>query len=368
MAIDAQAADQPKTPASAEEMEAEDRAANPTPEGKPPAEEPPAAESSEEELPGPEAGDDPRRELYDRIDRENAKIRAKEPVLFTGDGFEEEAAGEKAEARETVQPPAEEPPPPPPPTAQEKPEITVVSRAEFNEIFKDFRIRDKVAGEIVEAPPNEWLSATGMQKHYTKKLMDLSRKERELLKKREDTGPQMSDKEIQGKYDELFMESPYKANAFLKELEAKKAAPQDDGTDETLRVKQAYEEFSAAYPDLSQEDWTRMNSPIFWQKFPDVLEAREQKAWFPTFVLAYNHLQREKLEVEQHLVREKIEKSRVESVKTAVARKKEGAVVRTTVQVSKEAPAQRKVLSQAEERLEYIRERKRAAQARMGIK
>lgn len=360
---DISAADQPKTPASAEEMQAEDAQVNPDQAPPPaPSDEPPAA--SEEDLPGPEAGDDPRKELYARIDAENVKLRGKEPPLFSADFTDED---EVPAGKET------QPPPPPPPAEEPPPEApkepVVVSRAEFLETFKDFRIKDKVAGEIVEAGVGDWIAASGLEKHYTKRLMDLSKKERELLQqKRESSAPKMSDKEIQEKYDELFLESPYKASRFLKDLETSKEAPPDDGTDETLRVKKAYEEFASAYPDLSQEDWARMNNPAFWQRFADVQEARASKDWFPTFVLAYNHLQREKLEVEQHQVREKVEKSRVESVNKAVERKKSGAVLRTTVQPQKAPAAPQKVLSQQEERLQYIRERKRAAQARMGIK
>jgi hypothetical protein len=368
-------ADQPVVPASAplsaEQMDAENKLLNPVPAppGDPP---PPTVEADDEDM----AKDDPRSDLYARLDAENQKMREVQPPLFTD--LEDEPAAV----------PPGTPPAPPKPAAPATPSVVepvpgevvpdgetpaapvILTRAEFLETFKDFRIKDKIAGEVVEAPVDDWVRATGLEKHYTKRLMDLSRKESELLKKTKAvaTPPTPSDKEIQEKYDELFMESPFKAQQYLREQEAAKKPPAAPEVDDTLRAREAYEQFVSAYPDLSQEEWARMNTPTFWQQYPDVVAAREGKEWFPTFVLAYSHLQREKLEVEKHVVRQAQASRTPENTAEIIARKKAGSVVRTTVAPTREAAVPPKKMSVTDERRAYIQELSRKALDRMNIR
>jgi hypothetical protein len=311
--------------------------------------------------------DEDRLSLYDKLDQANKGRRSAaeaEGFLFGADEAaldDEEVADQPSE--DVDEEPVEE---------QERSEETkeptlegkVLSREEFEELFKDIKIKTKVAGEDVEAPVSEFLKATGLEKHYTKRLQELSRREQEILKGREgdDQGPAEgpSEDEIEEKYNELYEDSPYKAQRYLEEVNSQRSSSQ--GKSEQARVNKAVDDFKSVYPECTPAEWDKMNDPSFWQSHEDIVKLKDSGDIFATLVTAYTRLQTAQVKTDALADAKKAKEKPVVQNKTE--RKKQGQVLRTTVKTQK---AQPKKGFHLESKEDYIASLRRQARTRMGI-
>lgn len=244
----------------------------------------------------------------------------------------------------------------------------VLSRAEFEDIFKGYSIKDKFAGEEVEVPVSEVIKGYGLEKHWTKKLQELSKREQDVLEASRsgsgtvpggDLPDHLSDEAIEEKYDELYAESPFKAKRFLDSIEAAKVNHLEKS--EKARADKAIKDFKSTFPECSEEAWDTMNDPKFWQKHDDIVALRDSGDIFTTLVTAYTRH-------EQSKVNGQVTKADVAPAKTKdkTERKKAGQVIRTAIKpVSKAKPK----VEQTKEEInrDYIKALKKQAQDRMRI-
>jgi hypothetical protein len=311
--------------------------------------------------------DEDRQSLYERLDKAN-EARAEEKVPFQDfldleeeDADEDDPEGEEEpsgkDAPETVDTSEER-------TGETKePQLggKVLSREEFEEVFKDIKIKTKIAGEEVEAPVKDFLKATGLEKHWTKRLQELSRREREILQNRPDydegTGEGPSEEEIEEKYNELYEESPYKAQKYLDEVEKTRETSRTTSGD--ARIQKAVEDFKSVYPECTDDEWVTMNDPKFWQSHEDIVKMKDAGDTFATLVTAYTRLQQSKVTAQA------IDDGKKKPPVDKTERKKKGQVVRTSIKPI--ASSSKKKGFELERPQDYIAALRKQARDRMGI-
>lgn len=174
----------------------------------------------------------------------------------------------------------------------------------------------------------------------------------------------MSEDQVQARYDELALESPYRANRFLRQVEDAKAAAAQET--EAQRIETDFRDFRSAYPDITESDWVRMNDPKFYEKYPDILRSMERGQHFATFVAARGRLVEEKLIAEKEAATKKGTERDAE-VQKRIDAKKRGTVVRMSTKVENLKPKEETPKSKEEQDREFIRRRAQEQRARMGM-
>lgn len=302
----------------------------------------PQEEVEQVEVPNPEkepsfADFDPRKDIYAKSDAQRFPVPSPEPEIE--ETPEEETAEEK---------PAEEKPPEEKKT--EEPEVVEEEEPTPREKRKAENLERK------EARLNAWEAILrdqfeGAEKPPRVKIPDPA------------TTPlrQMSEEQFDVKYDELFTESPSKARRFERQYEAAKEAARRES--EEQRIDSDFRDFREAYPDVTADDWVRMNDEQFYRQYPDIIKAMEKGNHFAAFVAANAHLQDEK-----RTAAKQTEKAREAALKARDDLKKKGQVLR--MQTKQEPTIQKKdegPVDPLDERRAHIRQRIEEARARMGL-
>lgn len=313
--------------------------------------------------------DEDRLSLYDKLDKANQERKSEvEKSGFISAAEEEDAGQEDTEGEgdpsdkddtETDDKSTERTGEAKEPNLGEK----VLTREEFEEVFKDIKIKTKIAGEEVEAPISEFVKATGLEKHYTRRLQELSRREQEILQNRkeetdEGSGEGPSEEEVEEKYNELYEESPFKAQQYLKQVETERAkAKADKGV---ARENRAVDDFKSAYPECTEQEWLKMNDPEFWKSHDDIVKLKDSGDIFTTLVTAYNRLQQTKV------VSQAADERKTKPPVDKTARKKKGQVIRTSIKTTNAQPKKGKRF-ELEPASDYIKALQKQARQRMGI-
>ena len=167
-----------------------------------------------------------------------------------------------------------------------------------------------------------------------------------------------NEEEVQEKYDELYQESPYKANIYLEEVKATRSSAFEQR--EQARIDRAVNDFYAVCPECTEEDWAEMNNPAFWRKHEDIRNAKDRGDVFATLVTAYTRLSQSRLEKQMTEFSKQAEEK-----KTKQDKKKSGQVLRTSVKPVPKKKA--KEPTKEETNAEYIAKMRKDAMARMRI-
>lgn len=140
----------------------------------------------------------------------------------------------------------------------------------------------------------------------------------------------MTEEQIQGRYDELALESPYKANRFMQQVERAK----DEFARETdeRRVLIARSDFRSAYPEATDADFVKMHDPAFYEKHQSVMKAIARGDEYAALVSAYEAIEREKLVAKLEYAARK-EREREAEIERRNELKKKGAVLRVQTRV-----------------------------------
>lgn len=343
-------------------------------------------ETEEKEEPKPEEkkevskfGDrDPRKAIYEKADALKRAKEEEEAKSLSGPKEEEPEEEPEKEAATTE-------PPSPEKTAdaeEVKEAATVFTREELLDYFKDVRIKGKIDGKDVEAPIADWIKATGLESKLTRKAQELSAKERELTAREKEFKAQfdaakkapesptkisqLTEEQVQSRYDELVLESPYKAQKFLDEV--RDARFQAEQQTMVAKVETALRDFQSTYPEVTAEDWIRMNDESFITKYPDIVTARNRAVrtgdHFATFVAARARLMEEKLSERNSDATRKETEKEAELRKRTEAKKK-GQVVR--IQTKVETQPKKEEEPKAESREEYVRRVATERRVKMGL-
>lgn len=311
--------------------------------------------------------EDPRARIYDEIDKKRGvhQIPQEEDQTDEEDETEEtvstEEGEEKTEDDQTAEGDGTE-------TTEEDPfKGKVLSQEDFLEAFGNVKVKAKIAGEEVEVTPGELLKVTGLERHMTKRLQVISKREAEVLKRAEGRSPVTdvegvgpTEDEIRERYDELYAASPYEAQKYLDDVKVKRANAQTKAVQ--AQVDTDIADFKEAYPECTDADWEAMNSPAFWKQHDDIVKLRDSGNVFATLVTAYSRLQTSRVKTEEggkEKLTEKLEKK--------TERKKQGQVIRTTVKPEKEKASQAKEPSKRDQDRAYILQLRKNAAARMRI-
>lgn len=239
----------------------------------------------------------------------------------------------------------------------------VITREEFEKKFGKVRIRGKIAGEVVEAPVTEWIKAAGLERHLQKRLQALAEKERRLTAAMQPGGyaaPQpmsappvsgpwvpppgvedsplarLSDEDVRKRYDEMFIESPWKAEQFRAAVDA--ARRQALAQAEARRADAAVREFRARQSDITDEDWLAMNDPQFISRHPEIGRAQARGDWEAVLDVAYAKYVQERAMSALEAARRRAAEEEAEQRRKAEA-KRRGQIVRAA---SQPPPAERK--------------------------
>lgn len=295
-------------------------------------------ERADEETPAPETApeavkDDPRASIYEKYDA--IKAAREEAEAAPAKEEPETAPPEKASA------PKENPKAEP----AKEPEVVELTPEEFTERFKNVKVKGKFAGEEAVVDAKDLLRVQGLDRHLTKRLQEVARKEEALGAagtqppvEYRTTGAQPADKplrylgenEVAQKYDELFSESPYKATQFLNTVQAERQKAQAEN--EKVRMDTSEKDFMALHSDLDPGDYEAMKSsfsdPEFFRMNPDVDAAFARKDYYGALELVYTKVERQKLAKERAEIKAARDAALAEEQKI-IELKKKGSVIRT---------------------------------------
>lgn len=317
---------------------------------------------------------DPRKAIYEKSDALRA-AQDEEPAEEAGEA-EEEAAAEPEGDKGKEAPPAQ---------VDAQPEADdaakVLSIEEAREFTKGVKFKLKLDGEEVEVDFDELAKGSGLQKKLNRKLMDVSAAQkaaaeqfRRAAEKPQPRAPQATDPnnaplrywndgQVQGKYDELHLESPYKAQQFLRQVEQDRAIAAHET--EEQRITQALYDFRQGYPEVTEADWAEMNKEEFYTKYPDITQAMARGDHYATFVAAKARYDQERFAAE----RAAQDKAKADAAKTAKERtdaKKKGQVLRGQAQATPQKAAPKQA-EQGESRQDTIRRMMRERRETMGL-
>ena len=299
-------------------------------------EETPAAEEQGKKAADPKK-DDPRATIYAKYDamKKAREEAAKPPAAEEAEPkpTPEKASGEEKKADAE---PAREP------------EVEELTPEEFAERFKNVKVKGKFAGEEAVVDAKALLKIQGLERHLTKRLQEVARKEETLGAAQYVPPPPIADRpapqpagekalrywgenEVAAKYDELFSESPYKAQTFLNTVQSERQKAQAEN--EKVRMDTSEKDFLAIHTDLDKADYeamkTSFSNPEFFRLNPDVDAAFARRDYYGALELAYTKLERQKLAKE----REAIKKAQAEAIaeeQRTIELKKKGSVLRTS--------------------------------------
>lgn len=282
--------------------------------------------------------DDPRASIFEKYDRMKAEKEAAEAT--PAEEKPEEAPPEKASAPEEK---AKAIPPTVEPVAE--PVIEELTPEEFTERFKNVKVKGKFAGEEAVVDAKDLLRVQGLDRHLTKRLQEVARKEEALgaappqppVEYQPTVAPTgdkplryLGEAEVASKYDDLFSESPYKANQFLQTVQSERQRAQAEN--EKTRMDTSEKDFLAIHGDMEPGDYDAMKSsfsnPDFFRVNPDVDAAFARKDYYGALELAYTKVERQKLAKERAAIKAAQAAALAEEAKK-VELKKKGSVIRT---------------------------------------
>lgn len=322
--------------------------------------------------------DDPRKDIYAKSDAIRFGVKPEQEDAGEEVTEETPSAVETADAEEV------------------KEKAKVFTHEELIEHFGDVVIKGKIDGKEVEAPIGDWIKATGLESKLTRKAQELSAKEKELsVRERElvdefnavkEPSPELAkvatkeaaertphryltETQVQEQYDQLVLESPYRAQKFLDEVKDAKFLAEQESARE--RVSTALKDFRKSYPDVSEADWLKMNDEAFIEKYPDIVQARYRAMrsgdHYATFVIALVRLAEEKLSSEKDAVLKK-ESAKEAELKKRTEAKKKGQVLRMQTKQEPIIPKKDEgPKDPAEERKAWIRQLAEERRASMGL-
>jgi hypothetical protein len=260
------------------------------------------------------------------------------------------------------------------------PEPETLTPEEFTERFKNVKVKGKFAGEEAVVDAKDLLRVQGLDRHLTKRLQEVARKEESLgavqpppTEYRPADAPPAADKalrywaepEVAAKYDEIFQESPYKANQFLNTVQAERQRAQAEN--EKVRMDTAEKDFLALHTEMEPTDYDAMKSsfsdPEFFRKNPDVDHAFQRRDYYGALELARIKLVEKKLNEKFGAIKAAQEAALAEEQKR-IDLKKKGAVLRTTSK--QEAKPKEEFKPPTAE--DYIRQMQAKRRASMNIK
>ena len=175
----------------------------------------------------------------------------------------------------------------------------------------------------------------------------------------------MTEDQIQARYDELAIESPYRAKRFLDSVEVARETMRQES--EGQRIESDFRDFRDAYKDVTEADWLRMNDPSFYEKYPDIMKSMSRRDYFATFVAARSRLFEEKVASEREAAKGK-ESALDAELRRRNELKKKGQVLR--VQTRQEPITPKKdegPKDPIEERRKYIRNMAEERRTAMGL-
>ena len=278
-------------------------------------------------------GDQTRLSIYEKFD----KIKQ----------AREEAESTPAEDEPEETPPKEASVPEEKPEAEpaKEPEEEVLTTEEFAERFKNVKVKGKFAGEEAVVSAKDLLRVQGLDRHLTKRLQEVARKEETLgaappppVEYRPTEAPPSGDKalrywgenEVAQKYDEMFSESPYKAQQFLNTVQAERQRAQAEN--EKTRMDTAEKDFLALHADMDSNDYEAMKSSFsnadFFRNNPDVDHAFQRRDYYGALELAYTKVERQKLTQERAAIKAARDAALADEQKRTELKKK-GSVIRT---------------------------------------
>lgn len=293
--------------------------------------------------------------IYKSIDKQRGVYQApqeeEEPSEETEETEDATEETETEDVKETSEGSEEEP-------EETTEEPRIMSRAEFAKEFGKLRIKDKFAGEEVEVPVEEVVKGYGLEKHWTRKLQELSRRERELKQATPPAeGP--SEEEIEIKFNELYEESPFKAQKYLDEIKAKEASGAESTTQ--AYIERAVKDFRETFPECSDDDWKEMNDERFWTKYPEIVSMRDKEDPFVTFATAYRRLVDERFQIGEPEVK------KAPKPEDKTERKKKGQVTRTQIKPTVKKDKRPVTVSKEQQNRDYIAAISKRNRERMGL-
>lgn len=316
--------------------------------GESPVEETPASEPAQEEAPVVKEFD-PRTSIYERYAAMKAAKEAPPAEEAT-----EETPPDKASATEEK-----------PEAAPAKgPEVEELTAEEFAERFKNVKVKGKFAGEDAVVSAKDLLRVQGLDRHLTKRLQEVARKEEALgaappppTEYRPTEPPPTGDKalrywnenEVAGKYDELFSESPYKANQFLNTVQAERQKAQAEN--EKVRMDTAERDFLALHSEMDSGDYESMkasfSNPDFFRANPDVDHAFQRRDYYGALELARIKMKETKLDARLAEIKA-AQDAAVAEEQRKIELKKKGSVIRTASKPEAKPKEEYKPMSNAD--------------------
>ena len=279
---------------------------------------------------------DPRKTIYAKHDAIVAKEQEQEEPPPP-----EEPEPEVAKIpQEAPAEPAAESPKEPQEEAEE-----VIDRDEYERRTAKWKVKGKFFGEEEVIPAKEFIKTAGLEKKYQKRLAEVNQKERDLLDRQyqvpqapivpqQPIVPQgspspmhlLSDAQVRERYNELAIESPFDANAFLDQVRSARAQAQ--ALSERSRAALAQKEFMGVY-GYSEEspEWQHINDRSFYEKYHDVTRARDRGDYESMFTLAEAHRREEALSAREAAIQKDAEEERRKAQEKVDAKKK-GQVLR----------------------------------------
>ena len=295
---------------------------------------------------------DPKRDsIYEKYD---AIKRAREEADNPPQEDPEETPPQKASV--TEEKPKAEP--------ASEPEVEELTAEEFAERFKNVKVKGKFAGEEAVVDAKDLLRIQGLDRHLTKRLQEVARKEEALgaatpppVEYRPPDAQPAGDKalrywgegEVAAKYDELFSESPYKASQFLNAVQGERQKAQAEN--ERVRMDTAEKDFLALHPELGSGDYDSMKAsfsdPEFFRKNPDVDHAFQRRDYYGALELA--RVKMKEVKVDAKLAEIKAAQEAVlADEKKRIDLKKKGSVIRTSSKPEVKPIEEFRVLSPSE--------------------
>jgi len=303
---------------------------------------PAAVETREDARKAAQAAGDPHTSIYAKYDA----IKAAREEADNPPAEDSEEAPPKEEASETGEKPKAE--------EKKEPEVEELTPEQFAERFKNVKVKGKFAGEEAVVDAKDLLRVQGLDRHLTKRLQEVARKEEALgaappppveyrPAETQPTGDKAlrywGENEVAAKYDEIFSESPYKAQVFLNTVQSERQKATAEN--EKVRMDTAEKDFLAIHSELDSGDYDSMkksfSDPEFFRANPDVDHAFQRRDYYGALELARVKLKESKLNEKLAEIKAAQEAARTDEQRK-IDLKKKGSVIRTTSKTESKPP------------------------------
>ena len=294
----------------------------------------------------------PRASIYEKYDAQKAAREAAENP--PAEDAEPESPPDKEASEPEKQPEAE---------PAKEPAVEELTPEEFAERFKNVKVKGKFAGEEAVVDAKDLLRLKGVDRHYTKSLQELAR-EREALRAQAagiqpsqpayepptpPTGQEKAlrywnENEVEQRYNDLVLESPYRANQFLETVKTERQRAQEESN--KARMDNAERDFFALHPDMEPHIKDYFGDPKAFSD-PAVSAAFERGDYYGALEIANVRIEAKRLAEERKAISAAREAETAEARKKADLKKK-GAVIRSSTKPEVQPIEEFKPLSPAE--------------------